>query len=138
MKFFGSLSPDNSVDGTSMRSRGSADRRKDQSFDPEDGFATEGGAAGAVGMIPFSSPAAADTKQQANANANVDVPDVELDNQHLNVSNIEKALTDALQAHDAAHAAQEAADMASKVSLESYEDEFFHLRPKIVQVWAFT
>ena len=81
---------------------------------------------------PFTAPikdrAAADADQEGAA------PAVHANPPTLNAAEIEKQLSLALQASDEAQANMLLAETGSVASLASYEDEFFHLRPKIVQV----
>ena len=52
----------------------------------------------------------------------------------LNVRNIEKELRDALMKHDVEFLRPTAETTVTMGSLQTYEDEYFHSRPKIIQV----
>lgn len=120
VKFYGSLSPDNSVSGNSQFSRG-------RSVGPQ-----EDALAGMVSQSrPFTTPSKDHDKDGG------DKQDKQGGSPQLNVSEIEKALAHALQVDDEAAqlaAANVTQTQTQTATQESYEDEFFHLRPKIVQV----
>lgn len=129
VKFYGALSPDNSVGDSSVNSR-SVRAFSDDELCFSDGDEKKGNI---KQSRPFAA-ASADPAVKSSSHAHHHTQSGK-----LNASLIEKELSLALDASDHATAAQQqlhggGGDVGSHVSLASYEDENFHLRPKIVQV----
>jgi hypothetical protein len=134
VKFYGSLSPDNSVSGSSFASRRSLVNKGEDVL------------GGMVQSRPFTAPGKDKEGKEGKESTSHDVRDGKKGHEkdggspQLNVSEIEKALTSALAADDEAARLRlqtpEATGTGTQTArtAESYEDEFFHLRPKIVQV----
>lgn len=136
VKFYGSLSPDNSVSGSNAATPRCSVTEKEDVL------------GGMVQSRPFTTPAedshdnertVKDGKGGDKGKKNKDME--EEDAALLNVSAIEQEVADALAADDAAaqHLQKQAEITVTQTgeTVASYEDEFFYLRPKIVQVKMF-
>jgi hypothetical protein len=138
VKFYGSLSPDNSVGGSSVGSMKVSNLRRR-------GFSREGEGEGerdsdlndVVQSRPFTTPmkdggdAHGHGHEHEGAAENTSGKERER-SPTLNVSAIERELTTALMLHDVDHLQQ--ADTRTDATAESYEDDLYFQRPRIVQV----
>jgi hypothetical protein len=133
VKFYGSLSPDHSVDGSSVGETNVGMRRR--------GFSREGGERESdlpdvIQSRPFTTPMKKDGdahghEEQGHGMEQSSGKERER-SPTLNVSAIEKELTTALMLHDVDHLQQ--VDTRTDATGESYEDDQYFQRPRIVQV----
>lgn len=117
VKFYGALSPDNSDEENNFSL---AEWSDGDSISQKKPFS---GGAGKSAKSMKRRPDEDVEKEKSNM----------LRNNTLNASAIEKELARALRASDEAQVLT-VTDPGDAVSLASYEDEFFHTRPRIVQV----
>lgn len=121
VKFYGALSPDNSDEENNFSL---AEWSDGDSISQKKPFSSAGKSTKSMKHRPDEDASAAGAeKEKSNT----------LRNNTLNASAIEKELARALRASDEAQV-MTATDPADAASLASYEDEFFHTRPRIVQV----
>ena len=141
VRFHGTLSPDSSVDGSQSPAHTTALRRR--------GFSKESGREGVdMEEVAQSRPFTSTTHQVGDVNEEKGKEESEdvvqntttgeagntTSSNQLNVRNIEKELRDALMKHDVEFLRPTAETTVTMGSLQTYEDEYFHSRPKIIQV----
>ena len=142
VRFHGTLSPDSSVDGSQSPAHTTALRRR--------GFSKESGREGVdMEEVAQSRPFTSTTHQVGDVNEEKGKEEGEdvvqntttegeagntTSSNQLNVRNIEKELRDALMKHDVEFLRPTAETTVTMGSLQTYEDEYFHSRPKIIQV----
>jgi hypothetical protein len=137
VKFYGSLSPDNSVGESTVGNMNVSSLRRG-GFSREGEGDRDGDLQEVVQSRPFTTPMKAGDVAHSHEHHEHEVGMEHTSGKErersptLNVSAIQKELTTALMLHDVEHLQQ--TDTHTDATAESYEDDQYFQRPRIIQV----